>query len=940
MSKSTLKQEVKIIIRNEEDLKEHFHSIHDYIRNKFGFYGKSALQFFNLLFVLKLIEPIIKKLTDSELSECKYSDLVDCVDGSDRAYKLKQIRKIIFSEKSILKDTIFMNGSFEDFNENQDHLKGLLNKIDVLTPEIMDKYHVQGRVYEYFLGFVTQKNKGKKTGSQIEDLGQYYTSKKITRYCMAKVNPSLNKDGNIHTMGDFFCGSGGFITEYIHFLNDKYKQKINWIDNIFNLYGCDTDRDIIKSAIVDILLLTDTFSPLLNKAITEKKDFSIKANIKRIGSTFEDVFSEDSDIKVKYNFTNPPYGGSGKGENDKLLLKHATKSIQHIAMTGSVNLDKPPKGFKPTKSKMNLINGDNKETLSLLHGMSILDKDGFYCGVLKEGVFFDGKFKDLRKNLIENYDVKYVISVPQSDFWNTSTKTSILIFKNSGKQTTEVKFCELKETDDFDIINEVNPETNKPISTFNSSNYKMDLVKDGEYLSVSFEDLKEQAYSLNFKNYIKQDIQVNEGFKVVKLGDICDIVDGFAFKTENFKNSGIPIIQISNINNNLINELNSDKFIEHNILYNKYIVNKGDIVLGMTGNIQEKIAIYYDDKIKYLNQRVCKFTNFENEYIKIYVYYYWIHKEIGKYIQFKANGSIQQNISKEDLKNLEIPIPNDISTVKLYLDYLNPANESLQSLQSLQSQKERAICGLIKMLTSFGKDGVEWDEYRLGDICTLNPKNEKINFEYIEYLDITNCLEFKTIKLKNDENLTSSAKKTPKIGDILISSVRPNNKNITLIRKNNYIDNLVVSRGFISLRILSHLKINPEYILYYLLRDDITNYFMSKTIGSGYPELNTLILNNLRIRILKPHIIAKYKLEEDYDFMDKLKNDISQTLKNQEDITKQMMKLVLSPDKTEEIKKTLETVESDNLDELEKLEKELEQDEVKPKRTKGIVKVC
>ena len=219
MSKSTLKQELTITIKNEEDLKEHFHNIHDYIRNKFGFYGKSALQFFNLLFVLKLIEPIIKKLADGEISECKYSDLVDCVDGSARALKLKQIRKIIFSEKSILKDTIFMNGSFEDFNENQDHLKGLLNKIDVLTPEIMDKYHVQGRVYEYFLGFVTQKNKGKKTGSQIEDLGQYYTSKKITRYCMAKVNPSLNKEGKVHTMGDFFCGSGGFITEYIHFLN-------------------------------------------------------------------------------------------------------------------------------------------------------------------------------------------------------------------------------------------------------------------------------------------------------------------------------------------------------------------------------------------------------------------------------------------------------------------------------------------------------------------------------------------------------------------------------------------------------------------------------------------------------------------------------------------------------------------------------------------------
>ena len=704
------------------------------------------------------------------------------------------------------------------------------------------------------------------------------------------------------------------------FLNDKYKQKINWIDNIFNLYGCDTDRDIIKSAIVDILLLTDTFSSLLNKAITEEKDFSIKENIKRIGSTFEDVFSEDSDVKVKYNFTNPPYGGSGKGENDKLLLKHATKSIQHIATTGSVNLEKAPKGFKPTKSKMNLINGDNKETLSLLHGMSILDKDGFYCGVLKEGVFFDGKYKDLRKNLIENYDVKYVISVPQSDFWNTSTKTSILIFKNSGKQTTEVKFCELKETDDCDIINEVNPETNKPIAKFNSSNYKMELVKDGEYLSVSYEDLKEQAYSLNFKNYIKQDIQVNEGFKVVKLGDILNWNKKTNHPASDGKDEGLYRYYTS-----------SEKIKRCDYLdVNKQLC----LIIGNGG----KGCIYLDNIFSVSDHMFV--LNSDKDELTTYIYYY-LKEDWDNLLKKCFNGSTLGNISKETLNNYEIPIPESLNTVKLYLDYLNPANESLQSLQSLQSQKERAICGLIKMLTSFGKDGVEWDEYELKDVCTLNPKNEKIISEYIEYLDIGSCLEFKTEKLKNDENLPSRAKRTVEINDIILSSVRPANKNINIITKNNYNNNLIVSTGFIILR---PTNINPYYLYLYVLRDDITNYFIGKSTGSGYPAINSSDIANMKIRILKPRIIAKYKLEEEFEFMDKLKNDISQTLKNQEDITKQMMKLVLSSEKTEEIeeiKKTLETKESlDDLDELEKLEKELEQDEIKPKRSKAIVKVC
>ena len=59
--------------------------------------------------------------------------------------------------------------------------------------------------------------------------------------------------------------------------------------------------------------------------------------------------------------------------------------------------------------------------------------------------------------------------------------------------------------------------------------------------------------------------------------------------------------------------------------------------------------------------------------------------------------------------------------------------------------------------------------------------------------------------------------------------------------------------------------------------------------------------------------------------MDKLRNDILQTLKNQEDITKQMMKLVLSSEKEE-------NEENEELDELDLLEKEFEKDEKPIKR--------
>jgi len=474
----------------EEDLRDHFHSIHDYIRNKYGFYGKTALQFFNFLFVLKLIEPEIEKGHFKSISKCLYSKLYEKDKGGERNSLLKEYRRIIYQDAKDdggiqLRDSIFMSNSFADFDDSKDHLKGLLKKIDCLTPEVLDKFHVQGRVYEYFLGFITQKNSGKKSGSQIDDLGQYFTSRKIVRYCMKKVDPVMADAKNIHSMGDLFCGSGGFITEYIRFLEHKYPKQINWTKQTKNIYGADTDRDIIKSARVDIMLLTKTFSDSNNNVVS---------NIKRLNSTFDDDFCEaEYDSKTKcyqnpylklfYNFTNPPYGGDkGKDKNDKVQLSHSNKQIQQIAYTGSINKE------KDSNINSYLIKGDNKETLAILHAMSVLEKDGVYCGVLKEGVFFDQKFKSLRKQLAENYEIQWVISVPQSDFWNTSTKTSILIFKNTGKKTQEIKFCELQEIKNSSNFNEFNPETNKIIGEFNPDNYKLNKSKDSDYLTVEYDE--------------------------------------------------------------------------------------------------------------------------------------------------------------------------------------------------------------------------------------------------------------------------------------------------------------------------------------------------------------------------------------------------------------------------------------------------------------------
>jgi len=83
--------------------------------------------------------------------------------------------------------------------------------------------------------------------------------------------------------------------------------------------------------------------------------------------------------------------------------------------------------------------------------------------------------------------------------------------------------------------------------------------------------------------------------------------------------------------------------------------------------------------------------------------------------------------------------------------------------------------------------------------------------------------------------------------------------------------------------------------MYYYIKSQLEWYNLNmngSTIGGTSKEF----LNKQTIRVLKSHMIVKYNLDKEFDFMDKLKADIAQTFKNQSDITKQMMKLVLGGD--------------------------------------------
>lgn len=402
-------------ISNRDELREHIHSIHNYLRNSGAGYGFDALNMFNVVYGLKIIEPLIVngtiKMSDENKKKCLFSNMVKLAKkGEDEKLCSRILNEVLdeLHKNEDTKDLIFYEIS-KDIKAEVFHY--LVEGIDKIDTE--NNFHLAGKVYEYFIG---------RDEKAIAELGAYFTDRWITNFIMTKLKIKLDDD-EVPSFCDPYGGSGGFTLAYISQLlqcaKDK-KIKIDWDEEIDKIHHFDLSPHVVKMVKLELFTLTHSFPN--------------KNNVKKTNS-FTDEFENK---KFKYVLSNPPYGGDKGGE--KVTVLKCSKRIQNYAWKGIE--DEKKNITKAGVCKNMELSGDNKENTSTLLLLSMLEKKGTLCVVHKEGVFFDSKYKKLRKEMIDNYNVKYIVDVPQDAFENTTTKTSILILEKSGK-TKEICFSKL-----------------------------------------------------------------------------------------------------------------------------------------------------------------------------------------------------------------------------------------------------------------------------------------------------------------------------------------------------------------------------------------------------------------------------------------------------------------------------------------------------------------
>ena len=150
-----------------------------------------------------------------------------------------------------------------------------------------------------------------------------------------------------------------------------------------------------------------------------------------------------------------------------------------------------------------------------------------------------------------------------------------------------------------------------------------------------------------------EDMQLKE----YKLGEIAEIVPGYAFKASDFGSGENIAIKIKDISPFTVDISNSDRV--NFVPQNKYNVRKGDYVMAMTGATIGKVGmILSNEKNLYINQRVCKFIPNEKLCDKRYLFYLLNTDNFKQFVYNNVDSkAAQPNIGHPTLYKYPIQLP-------------------------------------------------------------------------------------------------------------------------------------------------------------------------------------------------------------------------------------------------------------------------------------------
>lgn len=189
-------------------------------------------------------------------------------------------------------------------------------------------------------------------------------------------------------------------------------------------------------------------------------------------------------------------------------------------------------------------------------------------------------------------------------------------------------------------------------------------------------------------------------WRIVPFSTIGCVLGGYAFQSQNFKDSGIPVLRIGNINSGFFKPDNL-VFWPYDKNLSKYEIKPGDLTISLTGTVGKddyaNVCVLGNDyDLYYLNQRNAKLI-LGNKINKTYLKELLSLESTKLKLTGISRGQRQANLSNKDILNMLIPLP-PIELQKSFEEFVN-------NIEKIKNDAENQI----KLLTElYNKNMVEY----------------------------------------------------------------------------------------------------------------------------------------------------------------------------------------------------------------------------------------
>ncbi|RLA71577.1 MAG: SAM-dependent DNA methyltransferase [Epsilonproteobacteria bacterium] len=398
----------------------------------------------------------------------KYEYLANLPEGENINEAVNEAMRLIEGDYEDLAGILPKN--YQEFDS--DLLKGLIRVFNLEEVRTI-KGDAFGRIYEYFL------MKFSMSGAGAQEGGEFFTPPSLVELIVNFIEPD---HGIVH---DPACGSGGMFVQTGHFVEEHARQSVN---EAITVYGTELKTNNTRLAKMNLAI-----HGIEGKIIEDNSFYSNPHNLTG---------------KCDFVMANPPF-------NVKKIDKN--------------------KEFVKTDPRLpfGLPKNDNGNYLWIQYFHSFLNETGRAGFVMASSATDAGNSEKLiRQKLIETGDVEAIVSVSNNFFYTRSLPCHVWFFNKNKKDKNSILMIDARHT--FrkvnSTINDFSPDQLEGLTAimksyrgeevnFKANEWLKETFENGKYEDVeglckvaSFEEIKENDYSLTPGRYVGFSIQIDEDF--------------------------------------------------------------------------------------------------------------------------------------------------------------------------------------------------------------------------------------------------------------------------------------------------------------------------------------------------------------------------------------------------------------------------------------------